>query len=163
MKKSKVTLEELAPNVGNPIGSFVEEYVVKPVYDADGVQASSAIGKDGLEYPDPVPLAAPLGYEPPLGLGDLLELFVRRSREKDNDWDIEETEEEANDFDIENEDIEVVTEYERVFLPKEGPVATAGQGVIDKKAEMDTPKAAEGGPQAIGAPPTPLESAPKVT
>lgn len=153
-------LEELAPNAAVPAGKFVEEFVVKPLYDADGVQASSGIGSNGKEYPDPVPLAAPLGYEPPLGLVDMMNLFIRRSREKDNDFEIEETEEEANDFEIENEDIEVVTEYEKVFMPKPAPVASVvASTVVPPGAQV----AAEGGPQPTGAPPKPPESVPKVT
>lgn len=158
MRTKRNKLEELAPNGAVATGEFVEECVVKPSFDADGVQATSGIGVSGKEYPDPVPMAAPLGYEPPLGLMDLLQMFVRRSREEDNENGIEETEEEANDFEVGDPE-DHLTEYEKVFMPKPAPAAVSGSPVVPPGAQV----AAEGGPQPTGAPPKPPESVPKVT
>lgn len=102
---------------------FVEESVrdlVPAYFDSDGVQVSSSIGSDGLEYPDPVPFSPAVPDVPPdQAFRNVIEKInrdeaVQRYMES---FDIE-TEEEANDFDIEDDPLDPLTEYEKVFVPK---------------------------------------------
>lgn len=81
------------------------DYWVSPVFDDDGRQVQSAIGPDGKEYPDSVPLSPPVGFEAP----DTLETIVARlmrSREFAAALDRAgiETPEEGDDFDVDDED-----------------------------------------------------------
>lgn len=103
---------------------FVEEKpkdFVPAYYDADGVQATSSIGGDGLEYPDPVPMAPDVRVSRPvsdLGMRAMIERIasdeaVRRMLEAQE----YETEDEADDFDIEDDPLDPLTEYERHFMP----------------------------------------------
>lgn len=148
-------MEELAPNVGTPVGDFVEEFV-PATFDADGVQVSSSIGADGKEYPDPMPMSAPLGYEPPVPLMDMMRMMIERLREPKNDFDITESEEEANDFEVEEELVEPLTPYEAVFVPKVPPVPPlAAQLKPEVQVAASSSEAA--------APPVVSESAVKLT
>lgn len=121
MARRKSKLEEVAPNGAVPVGDFVEE-VIAARFDEDGVQVTSSIGSDGKEYPDPVPMSAPLGYEAPLGLMEMMKLMIDRLREPQNEFDIDESEEEANDFETEEDGPDPLTPYEEVFIPKVPPV-----------------------------------------
>lgn len=97
------------------------DFLIPPLFDDDGVQVSSAIGPDGREYPDPVPMSPPIGYEPPSTLEMLIESVIQRRdflkavREADF-----ETPEEADDFDVdEDEDTRFPeTVYEAYFEAK---------------------------------------------
>lgn len=137
--------------VGIPQGPSVEEYCVKPVFDQDGVQVSSAIGVDGKEYPDPVPMSPPTGYVPPSDIMVMLEQLFNRGRAVLEAAEIE-TEEEANDFDLPDDPLDPLTPYEKVFLPEVS---------VLPKAEVVQPEpkvvngAAEGGAHPIGDPPKP--------
>src|SRR5262245_39658933 len=108
--------KEVAPYVGIPLGPAEEEYLVKPLYDGDGVQATSGIGPDGREYPDPVPTSPPIGYQPPSDIMTMLESMFQRSKALLEAAEIE-TEEEANDFDIDSDPIDPLTPYEKIFEP----------------------------------------------
>lgn len=141
------------------------EYWLPPVFDGDGVQSSSGIGVDGKEYPDPVPMAPPIGYTAPPNIMDMIRSMVR-SEELKRKLDAEgfETFEEADDFDIEDDPLDPLTPYEKIFYPEEersapGPNGMAGpqagKGVAEAApavaAPSETPvKGAEG---AVASPP----------
>jgi hypothetical protein len=116
--------KELAGHVAIPLGPHIEEYLVKPAFDADGVQVSSGIGTDGREYPDPVPMSPPAGYEPPSDLMMMLEQLFRRGKAVLEAAEIE-TEEDANDFDCEDDPLDELTPYEKVFNPPPEPAPPA--------------------------------------
>lgn len=85
--------------------------------DADGVQVSSTLSADGrYEYPDPVPMQPPVGYQPEPSITELIRMFVRRelSQQVADEYD---TFEEAEDFDIEDDPADPLTPYEKVFDP----------------------------------------------
>lgn len=134
--------------VGYPVGPAVEEYCVKPNFDADGVQVSSGIGVDGKEYPDPVPMSPPIGYEPPSDVMLMLEQIFQRGKAVLAAAELE-TEEEANDFDILDDPLDPLTEYEKVFEPP--PAEPPKSPKVVPVSEV----AAEGGAQPTGDPPTP--------
>jgi len=96
----------------------VEEFNTKPTFDEDGVQVSSAIGKDGKEYPDPVPLEPPIGYNAPPDLMTMIRTMIRQEKFNqtlaDHDY---ETFDEADDFDIDDDPLDALTPYEKVFEP----------------------------------------------
>lgn len=103
---------------------FVEEKpkdFVPAYYDADGVQATSSIGADGLEYPDPVPMSPDVPTRlqtADKGMRAMIERIatdeaIRRLLEESG----VETEEEADDFEIEDDQLDPLTEYERHFMP----------------------------------------------
>lgn len=143
--------KEAAAMVGYPQGPSVEEYCVKPSYDSDGVQVSSGIGLDGREYPDPVPMSPPIGYEPPSDLLQMLEQLFKRGKAVLEAAEIE-TEEEANDFDIPDDPVDLLTPYEKVFEP---PVVK--EPAVSPPAVV-APVAGEGGGQPTSAPPSPPAS-----
>lgn len=105
---------------------FVEEFLVKPTFDDDGVQASAAIGVDGKEYGDPVPMAPPVGFDAPPDLREMMremihnEAYQRRLDEAGFD-----TEEEAADFDIDDDPLPPLTFHEAVMMPPAGPPASS--------------------------------------
>lgn len=151
---------------GNNPG-FVEEYVTKPYFDADGVQVASGIGLDGKEYPDPVPVAPPVGYT---DLPDLMttirrmvhnELFsnVLRSNEL-------ETFEEAEDFEVDDDADFPLTDYERVFDPSDkappGPQAPASGGppVAAPASPAASQQGGSAGPSNVGEAPAAAPSGP---
>lgn len=93
------------------------DYVVEPTVDEDGVQASSGIGVDGLEYPDPVPMAPPVGWNAPPTMAQFIRQFVRQelvNRELANAGF--ETFDEADDLDI-PDDLDPHSSYEDEFEP----------------------------------------------
>lgn len=95
---------------------FVEEYVVKPGFDEDGVQSSSGIGKDGREYPDPVPMAPPVGYENPPDLMEMMRTMIRNEAYQARlDQEGFDTEEEAADFDIDDDPLPPLTLHEALL------------------------------------------------
>jgi hypothetical protein len=125
----------VAPHVGIPIGDHVEEFLVKPQFDQDGVQVSSGIGTDGREYPDPVPMSPPVGYEPPSDVLQMLEQLFLRGKAVLEAAQIE-TEEEANDFDIEDDPVDPLTPYEAVFNPPAKEVGPAANGPAANSGEV---------------------------
>lgn len=97
-------------------------WLIAPRFDESGVQISSGIGVDGLEYPDGVPMAPPIGYEAPTQLEQLIEQILRR---RDFNAAAEaagvETFDEADDFEVEDEDYDArfpETIYEAYFEAK---------------------------------------------
>lgn len=101
---------------------FVEEYVTKPYFDADGVQVASGIKADGKEYPDPVPAAPPVGYQDPPDLMTTIRRMVHSELFNQAFADAGmETFEEADDFDIDDDPMDPLTDYERVFDPADKP------------------------------------------
>lgn len=134
---------------------FVEEFVTKPTFDDDGVQVSSGIGVDGREYPDPVPMAPPIGYNEPPDLMSMIkrmvhhELFSRAVDEAGY-----ETFDESDDFGIEDDPGDPLTDYERVFEPAKpapGPQAPAGPASPPVAPQPVASAVAEGG--GVGAQP----------
>lgn len=119
-KKVQLDLEDGDDLVLEKSG-FVEEYLVPPTFDEDGVQASSGIGVDGKEYPDPVPMAPPVGYAAPPNIMDMIRSMVRSEALKrladEQGFD---NFDEANDFDLPDDPIDPRTPYESDFEP---PVA----------------------------------------
>lgn len=138
MTRRKNTLEELAPNVATPTCAFVEE-MIPATFDADGVQVSSAIGSDGKEYPDPVPMSAPLGYEPPVPLGDMMKMMIQEQLRPENDFEIEDSEEEANDFETDDDRPDPLTPFEQVFVPKV-PLKPEPAAPVSPPAPAPTPE-----------------------
>lgn len=114
--------KEVAPHVGIPLGPHIEEYLIKPLFDDDGVQVTSGIGQDGKEYPDPVPMSPPIGYTPPSDMLQMLEQLFQRGKAVLEAAEVE-TEEEANDFEVEDDPLDALTPYERVFDPPAAPPA----------------------------------------
>lgn len=144
------------------VGPAVEEYCVKPYYDADGVQVASGIGLDGKELPDPVPLSQPLGYVPPEDLMTMIRRMVHSEMAQTilKDAGIE-TIDEADDFDIEDDPLDPYTEYEKVFFPPaEGPPAQPAAAA--PSPVQAPPQAAQAGEGAVASPP-PVSSAPQST
>jgi hypothetical protein len=125
-----------APHVGIPLGPHIEEYLVPPTFDDDGVQATAGIGPDGREVLDPTPMSVPLGYEPPSDLNVMLEQLFRRGQAVLQAAQVE-TEEEANDFNCEDDPFDELTEYEKVFMPPPAPVAPAAAAANTPGASPD--------------------------
>lgn len=93
-------------------------FVQLPGFDEDGVQTTSGLGKDGKEYPDPVPTAPPIGYQNPPDLMTMIRTMIQSERYQTalaNEG--LETFEEADDFEIEDDPVDPLTEYEKVFYP----------------------------------------------
>lgn len=136
-------------HVGVPIGGPMEEYLVKPTFDEDGVQVASGIGLDGKEHPDSLPMAVPVGYDSPPDLMTMIRTMIR-SEHFINDVSMNgyETFEEADDFDVADEDLppwEVRTDYEKVF----DPVPEVPKTVVPEvKAAEPAPAQPTGGPPA---------------
>lgn len=96
------------------------EFWIPPVFDQDGVQASSGIGVDGKEYGDPVPMAPPVGFTAPPDLMSMIRRMVQAEDiRKAQDAAGFETFEEADDFDIEDDPLDALTPYEKIFYPPE--------------------------------------------
>lgn len=133
------------------------EYWLPPVFDADGVQASSGIGSDGKEYPDPVPMAPPVGYSAPPDLMTMIRSMIKSEEiRRKLDEDGFETFEEADDFDIEDDPLDPMTAYEKIFYPEDERSAPGSNGMAGPQAgaaaaPSETPvKGAEG---AVASPP----------
>lgn len=107
--------------------TFME--LVAATFDEDGVQVGSAIGSDGKEYPDPVPMEPPVGYNAPPDIMTLIRSMVR-SQEVMRLQDLAgiDTEEEANDFDLEDDPLDPLTPYEKVFEAPSGALAAGANG-----------------------------------
>jgi hypothetical protein len=117
--------------VGVPIGRHVEEFLIPARYDDEGNMLSAAIGKDGKEYGDPVPMAPPVGYVPPPDVYAMIRNIVADERHRQaQEAEGFESFEEADDFDVEDDEFfDKETEYEKVFAPPAptvGPSAAAG-------------------------------------
>lgn len=142
----------LKGHVGVPVEPAVEEYCVKPEFDGDGVQVSSGIGPDGKEYPDPVPLSADIGYEPPPDLMTMIRTMVHSEAAKHvlQQAGIE-TIDEADDFEIEDDPLDPLTPYEAVFMPKVPPATPEKVAVPSPVPEPS--HAAGGGEGAVASPP----------
>jgi hypothetical protein len=97
--------------------------LVEATFDQDGVQATSEIGADGKEYPDPVPMAPPVGYRPPPTIMEMIQTMIR-SEQLRTQLDAQgfDTFEEAEDFDIEDDPLDPHTPYEAVFDPPPAPL-----------------------------------------
>lgn len=116
-----------------------------------GEQVASSIGKDGKEYPDPVPIAPPLDYVPPPDIMSMIRTMIMSERLKEKlREEGYETPEEADDFDIDDDPLDPLTPYERYFEPQE-------QGEPRPPA---TPPAAQLSPQAPPVPPAGVSSPP---
>lgn len=102
--------------------TFVE--LVCARFDDDGVQVTSSIGMDGKEYPDPVPMAPPVGYNAPPDILDMIRRMVRNEHvmrlQDEAGFD---TFDEAEDFDVEEGDFDPHTPYEAVFDPPKVPAS----------------------------------------
>lgn len=150
---------------GVPVDDFVEEFVTKPYEDADGVQATAGIGRDGKEYGDPVPMSPPIGYDAPPDLMQMIRTMVhsadleRIARAEGFD-----SFEEAGDFDVEDDIPDPRTPHEMLFDPpppeSKGPQGAAPSPAPSPSASSDV-KAAEaggGGGSPKEAPTTPAPS-----
>lgn len=154
----KIVKDDSIPGV--VIEPPIEEYCNKPTFDEDGVQVTSGIGKDGKEYPDPVPLAPPVDYVPPPDLMQMIRTMIHSERLKQEaeaaGW---ETFDEADDFDVEDDPLDPLTDYERVFMPpaEPSPVADGGKRAPQEAATPPAPSAA-GTPNTPGSPEAPVAS-----
>jgi hypothetical protein len=132
------------------------KYLVEPVFDADGVQQSAGILRDGKEEPDPVPMAVPLEMQQSPQLDSLIRQFVRRELSAIADANQYDSFEEAEDFGEDEDDFfDALTPYEKVFDPgdKSPPVA------VSPPANMET---AKGEPEG-GSPTPPPPADPKAS
>lgn len=78
--------------------------MLEPLFDADGVQATSGLDEKGREIPDPVPMSPPVGYTPPTELMTLIENVVRNREFLAALAKAEaETFEEADDFEVDED------------------------------------------------------------
>lgn len=157
----KITIdEEIDPS------KFVQEELLIPAdpnmiiqaqwHPETGEQVASAIGKDGKEYPDPVPIAPPLDYAPPPDLMTMIKtmIFSERMKQLADQEDFDSIEE-ADDFDIEDDPADPLTPYERHFEPPPEPPAP--------RPEVGTPPAVPAAPQGTAAPPAGVSSPPPAT
>lgn len=125
------------------------------VVDPDGIQVRSFLSGDGrYEYPDPVPMAPPIGYKPEPDLGELIRSLVHRELSKVAGASELDTFEEAEDFDIEDDPLDPLTPYEKVFEPP--PRQTA---LPAAPSPVEAPNATEG-PVASPAPVSPAPAPP---
>jgi len=133
MAKSKQM--EMA-GVSVEISPSIEEYLVKPEFDEDGVQVSSGIGRDGKEYPDPVPMGLPIGYSPPPDLMSMIRTMVHHETAMARlEAEGIETFEESDDFYIEDDPLDPLTPYEKVFEPPVVPAPPAGTPPVTPPVE----------------------------
>lgn len=124
---------------------FVEEFVTKPTFDEDGVQVSSAIGPDGKEYPDPVPMAPPVGFGAPPDLMDMMrKMITSYSYQARLDAEGFDTEEEASDFDIDDDPLPPLTLHEAIMMPP-SPAAPAAPSPPPVEGAAPPSDAAKGG------------------
>lgn len=138
------------------------KYLLAPLYDEDGVQASSGIGVDGKEYPDPVPMAPPIGYTPPQDLMTMIRQMIRAEdfRKKLESEGVE-TFEEADDFDIEDDPLDPLTVYEKIFYPADERSAPGSNVKAGPQAGVTAPlevkqeakKPVDGSEGAVSSPP----------
>ncbi|UDN67853.1 hypothetical protein [robinz microvirus RP_147] len=92
-------------------------------YDGDGVQSTSAIGSDGKEYPDPIPMAPPVGYSAPPTIMEMIKSMIHSERLlAQADSEGFDTYDEAEDFDIPDDPMDPHTDYEAVFDPPPKPL-----------------------------------------
>lgn len=110
--------------------------------DADGQQCRSVLDAHGrFEYPDPVPMAPPVGYNSPPDIMQMIRSMVRSERlAQELDAAGYETFEEADDFDIADDPLDPLTPYEKVF--EAPPVGMAPAGANGGGAAQLTPAAA---------------------
>lgn len=145
MGKKKV----MSGHPGVVVEGPIEEYCVKPVFDADGVQASSGIGVDGRELPDPVPLAPPLGYDPPPDLMNMIRTMVRHERfNAAMDAAGADTWAEANDFDVPDDPLDPFDVYEKAFqsVEEKPPAKPAAPAAASTAAASPAPENISGTP-----------------
>lgn len=135
-------------------------WCVEPRFDVDGVQASSGIGEDGKEYPDPVPMGPPVGYSPEPDLMTMIRSMVRNEQFRAMaEAEGFETFEEADDFEIEDDPLDPLTEYEKMFYPADeaktngGPPAAAAPTVTPVPASPPPTGVAEGAEAGVSSPP----------
>jgi len=117
-------------------------FLQDPTFDEDGVQVTSAIGRDGKEYPDPVPTAPPVGYTNPPDLMTMIRTMIHsESLRQQLAIHDEETFEEADDFDIPDDPADPLTPYEQMFYPPDEakPAEAAGVAPTPPAAPAETP------------------------
>ncbi|UDN67534.1 hypothetical protein [robinz microvirus RP_39] len=115
--------------------------MVEATFDQDGVQATSEIGPDGREYPDPVPMAVPVGYTAPPTIMEMIKTMIHSERLREvADAQGFDTFEEAEDFDVLDDPVDPHTDYEAVFDPPPVPLP-------DPTPTNTVKAAAEGGSQ----------------
>lgn len=135
---------------------FVEEFLIPAKYDEDGVQVSSAIGRDGKEYPDPLPMSPPVGYNAPPDVMTLIRSMVRQERfNQELEAQGFENFDEADDFDIEDDpDAEFgPTDYEKLFYPTEEKPAEQGAppAAVSSKPDVSGGKPSQAATQEVSA------------
>ena len=108
-------------------------------------QITSGIGVDGLEYPDPIPLA-PAVLQPVETQGDMVMRMIQSARLREAaELEGFDTEEEADDFEIEDDPLDPLTQWEEPYLPPKKP-AVAKDAVPPSSATppvADAPKPPE--------------------
>lgn len=157
---SRVTTED-----GEPVSAALVEYS----YTRDGRRAI------GVEFPNPVPVEAPLGSEPHEPIWETIKRMVldgaRRAKEESEEEEYE-TEEEANDFDV-GDDFDPASPWEEHHEPTDPwPMSSAArqleQAIHEKrsqgriailKEELEALQQGKEWPPA--APPTPPAEPPK--
>lgn len=131
-------------------GELLSEADVAFAYTREG---RHVIGK---EYPNPIPLAAPIGWRPTPPIWEQIRDMVRREMSQTAQAEGAESFEEADDFDVDNDDMyDPATPYEEVFEPTQPwPPATPEVQAAEEKtvtpppAKTPDPKQGEGGTQS---------------
>lgn len=153
MAKKKIDAD---PDVEVAGDQWVEEFCVKPVFDEDGVQASSGIGRDGKEYPDPVPTAPPVGFEQAPDLMDMMRRMIRsETYQQKLEAEGFDTFEEAGDYDVDDDPLPPLTPHELILMSAAPPAPTSPPSTASPQVETGK----KGGEEA-GSPQQPAPAAP---
>lgn len=148
-------IEDSVP--GQTVGEFVEEYCTKPTFDADGVQASAGILKNGKEETDPVPLAPPVGFSQPPDLMMMMRQMLREERYvnqlRDEGF---ETEEEAADYEIDDDPAWPMTPYEAMLLEGSPAPSEGSPPAPPSPSAVPAPAKGSGGAEGAVASPPPV-------
>lgn len=67
------------------------------------IDGQTFIGADGKEYPDPTPMAPPVGYKPQPDLLETIRSMVQAEHRMLRDLELQESEEEALDLDVDED------------------------------------------------------------
>lgn len=119
----------------------MDDQFVEENFDVNGVQVKSELDADGrFEFPDPVPMAPPVGVNRQYDeLADMIKRLVRNeisARAVDEGY---ETFDEADDLDIPDDPLDPLTPYEKVFeVPPVNGATTRGSPDVAVSTEAPT-------------------------
>lgn len=148
-RKEKVDHDVFPEVIHRDSGEVLSRVDVEYAYTREGRR------EIGMEFPNPVPLAAPFGFSEQPPIWEQIRAMVKRELSAGAEEAGYETEEEANDFDV-GDDFDPFSPWEEVFEPtKPWPappeVAEAEKKVVDTKsapASESAPVSSPDGPKA---------------